>query len=109
MLPQSALKPFFQKRFVCPAHGYFDVRISARPARFTAKCPTCKHAALEREGFECTGKTSGPIPHITKPRLEEYAEMEFPAFGGKGFQQAKKKARTRRGFDSGPKRGGSFA
>jgi hypothetical protein len=105
---QPALVHFFQKRFVCAHHGYFDVRLSNKPpASFVAKCPTCKKPAAEREGYECTGKTNGPVPHVTMPRLEEFAEFEFPSFGGKGFQQAKRKSRMTRGFEMGPHRGGS--
>src|SRR5579871_6068566 len=102
MSTQPALVPFFQKRYVCASHGYFDVRLSERPAAsFVAKCPTCSKPADEREGFECSGKTSGAVPHVTMPRLEEYTEMQFPAFGGKGFQQAKNKQRNKQRFSSG--------
>lgn len=93
----SSLKPFFQKRFVCASHGYFDVRLSRKPASaFVAKCPTCDEPAEERAGYECSGETVGPVPHVTKPRLEEYIIHEFPDFNSKGFQQARRKRQTRR-------------
>lgn len=105
----SELHPFFQKRFFCPEHGYFDVmtakklKESSRP-----KCPTCQIPAYPREGYECTGKTTQTLPIVTRPRLQEYLEFEFPELGTKGFRQPKRKSRERRGFEVGPKRGGSF-
>jgi hypothetical protein len=97
MTEHPALTPFFQKRFVCPNHGYFDVRLSIKPTTsFIAKCPTCSEPALEREGFECSGRTAGPIPHVTRPRIEEMTVYEFPSYENKGFQQARKKRNTRK-------------
>lgn len=98
MPTSEVLKPFFQKRYVCAQHGYFDVRLPKRPAdSFRPKCPVCSAISEPRgEEFECTGKTTGPIPHITKPRIEETVTFEFPSYSEKGFQQARRKGQTRR-------------
>lgn len=98
MLTTEVLKPFFQKRYVCAQHGYFDIMLASKPAEsFCPKCPVCGEKSFPRDGYECTGKTSRDLPYISKPRLEEYVEFEFPELGTKGFRQVKKKSRERRG------------
>lgn len=99
----TELRPFFQKRFVCAYHGYFDVMLSERLAeKFRPRCPVCKEFAEPREGYECTGKTAGPLPFITKPRIDESVVYEFPQISDKGFRQVRrgniKNASKRRGI-----------
>lgn len=91
-MPQAELHPFFQKRFVCAFHGYFDVMTAAQlPDSFRPKCPSCRQKCEPREGYECSGKTATPLPHITKPRPEEVVEYQFPEYSAKGFRQARRK------------------
>jgi len=78
MASASQLKPFFQSRWVCVRDGYFDVRtpiLRCRPTRVL--CPQCQKPAVRRDDNECTGMTMGPVPHSTKPRMEETPEVQF--------------------------------
>lgn len=80
-MEQPALRPYHQSRWVCLLHGFFDVRLPQRPSTgYRALCPECERPAASRDGYECTGKTSGPIPHRTRPRLEENPEIELVLF-----------------------------
>jgi hypothetical protein len=86
------LTSYFQKRYVCVYCGYFDVMLAEpHQASFRPKCPTCRKASEPRDGFECTGKTTNAIPHITKPRMMETVIHEFPEFSQKGFRQVRRR------------------
>lgn len=86
-------RTYHQSRWACVFHGFFDLRLPSRPPEsFHPTCPVCKRQAQRREGYECTGITSGPVPHCTKPRIEENPEMEIQLFDGK------RTGRKRRGY-----------
>lgn len=93
MQETAVLMPYHQSRWVCLQHGFFDVRLAERPpASYRARCPDCERPAEPREGFECCGKTTNPIPFRSKPRLDEVPELEL------GAVREQKVIKNRRGY-----------
>lgn len=97
MSSAEALKQFFQRRYRCNTHGFFDVFTTAKPVDGSkAPCPECREPAFLRDGYECEGRTARTLPFTTKPRLSNEMEFEFPAFDGGKFRKPRRKKTLKR-------------
>lgn len=91
MEQQPVMKAYHQSRWVCLRHGYFDIRLPKEPPKsFRARCPDCERPADSREGYECAGKTIGPVPYRSKPRLSESPEIEVALFTNSAVRKTRK-------------------
>jgi hypothetical protein len=70
------LQPYVLSKWKCPTHGYYSARTATLvdPSR-PILCPECIPEFIE----PLAGKTSMPVPFITKPRIPSKTDLN-PTF-----------------------------